>query len=57
MFANCIRLGTPVCICITVVLGFLAHSFFSCGFTGVSDDVLEEHFDALDFDLSFWGWD
>ena len=47
----------PVCVYITVVLGFLAYWFFSCGFTGVSDDVLEEHYDALGFDLSFRGWD
>ena len=47
----------PACDCITVVLGFLAHSFFSCGFTSTYDDVLEEHFDALGFDLSFRGWD
>ena len=42
---------------ITVVLGFRAHSFFSCGFTGLLDDACEEHFDALGFDFSFRGWD
>ena len=48
-----------VCVCVAIVLGFIAHSFISCGFTGACDvdDVLPERYDALGYDHSFRGWD
>ena len=46
------------CVCVTVVLGFIAHSFISYGFIGIyTDDVMSEHYDALGYDYNFLGWD
>ena len=49
---------------VAVVLGFVSSPFFLSWFTGlhdlcyinVDDVVLEEHYDALGYDLSFRGW-
>ena len=48
-----------VYVCVAVVLDFIAHSFISCGFSGMyaDDDVLSKHYHALRYDYSVMGWD
>ena len=58
---GCMTGGVWLCYWRTELYSLL---FFSCGFIGscdsayveFDDDVLEEHYNALGFNHSFWGW-
>ena len=45
-----------VCACVTVVLSPFRSLLSSNSFSGVDDDLLIEHLDALGYDYSFRGW-